>query len=398
MSRCSSHVLPCPIRVLAFFVSCLVSAALLVPSDAGADEAALSDDWSVFGDLPTLSCVEAMAVDGDGNMLYSRNGDTPMAMASITKVMTAVVALESGIPLDTVCTIPQEVAELDPASSVIGYAPGQTATLEELIWGLLVHSGNDAAVSIACTVAGSEADFVALMNGKAIELGLVSTHFANSHGLDADGHYSTAADLVSLGRYAMGIPLFASIVGSPSTTIDLDGQPTDFASTDALLNSYPGMRGIKTGYTFNAGCAFLGVASRGGQTIYVCVLGCETGEERWQDVSALLDWAFSHYPVERLLDGGAASMGYASFSDRFGWSLLVQVPVEADVRQSPFELDGDVDVSAEIDCGLLVVPGAEIGHISWLRDGDAVEARSVVVGDSLTGSSAFGPFCTPLFS
>ncbi len=358
-----------------------------MPLTAVADES----DWSVFEDHPDISCLEAMVVDGDGSMLYSRNGDSPMAMASITKVMTAVLALESGIPLDTVCTIPDEVQALDPVSAVIGYRPGDTTTFLELIRGLLVHSGNDAAVAIACTVSGSEAAFVSLMNSKAIELGLVNTHFSNSHGLDADGHYSTAADLIALGRHAMELPLFASIVGSPSVILDLDGEQVPFASTDELLNVYPGMRGIKTGYTANAGRAFLGCASRGGETIYLCVLGTESNEQRWADVEALLDWTFSHYPVEGLSAEAEAPMGYVDFEDRFGWVLPTEISAEASVRLSPFELSRDVDVAVE-ERGAIAGEGDQVGQVVWSENGSPVEARSIVAGEGLVEKSSFGPF------
>ncbi len=370
-------------------VASLVWAVLLLPVPYALADAV--DDWSVFDDRPNLACLEAMVVDGNGSMLYSRNGDSPMAMASITKVMTAVLALESGIPLDTVCTIPDEVQALDPASSVIGYKPGETTTFLELIRGLLVHSGNDAAVAIACTVSGSESAFVSLMNSKAIELGLVNTHFANSHGLDADGHYSTAADLIVLGRYAMEFPLFASIVGSPSVILDLDGQPTPFASTDELLNVYPGMRGIKTGYTANAGRAFLGCASRGGETIYFCVLGTDSNEQRWADVSALLDWTFSHYPVESLSAQAEAPMGYVDFEDRFGWAMPTEISAEASVRLSPFELDREVDVTVDA-LGDIAGPGDQVGQLLWSEEDSLVEARSVVVGDAIVAKESFGPF------
>ena len=374
---------------------CILLAAPCIPvSHAHADPVegtAAFDDWTVFDDLPELSCLEAMVVDGDGNMLYSRNGDSPMGMASITKVMTAVLALESGIPLDTVCTIPNAVQALDPVSSVIGYKPGEEVTFLELIKGLLVHSGNDAAVAIACTVSGSEEAFVSLMNSKAIELGLVNTHFANSHGLDADGHYSTAADLIVLGRYAMGFPLFASIVGSPSVTIDVDGQLTAFVSTDELLNVYPGMRGIKTGYTANAGRAFLGCASRGGETVYFCILGTESNEQRWADVWSLLDWTFSHYPVESLTVSAEAPMGYVDFEDRFGWVVPTEVSAEASVRLSPFELDRQVEVTVDPSDGIAGT-NDQVGQLVWSEEGVPVEARSVVTGDALVEKSSFGPF------
>lgn len=375
-------------RLLPAFLFALVLAGPSVPS------AAYADDWSVFGadDMPSIVATEAMLVDGDGNMLYSRNGDDRMSMASITKVMTAVVALESGVPLDTEFTITNSVTELDPVSSIVGYQPGERVTLSDMIHGLLVHSGNDAALSIAECVAGSESAFVAMMNSKALELGLVNTHFANPHGLDQEGHYSTAADLIALGRHAMAIPLFASIVGSPSTVIDINGTPTTFASTDELLNVYPGMRGIKTGYTYGAGRAFLGVASRGGQTIYVCVLGNEDNASRWTDVSTLLDWAFAHYPSTTVAETNLPITGYAEFQDRFGWVLPTTVEVDAEVRTSPFVIEPDLTVTVDIDGLAAAGVNEEVGQVSWYEGDGLVSSRTISTTGTLLEKSSFGPF------
>lgn len=355
---------------------------------------AQAEDWSVFGDdYPSISATEAMVVDGDGNMLYSRDSDVRMSMASTTKIMTAVVALESGIPLDTVYTVTDSVLALDPASSIVGYAPGQQVTLEELLRALLVHSGNDAALAIGECVAGSEQAFVAMMNAKAMELGLINTHYSNPHGLDQENHYSTAADLITLGRYAMQFPLFASIVGSPATVIDIAGQPTTFASTNELINVYPGMRGIKTGYTYGAGRAFVGVASRGGQTIYLCILGTESNEARWADTEALLNWAFSHYPEESLADADSPVFGYVDFADRFGWVMPTTVGVDVGVRTSPFEFDTELSTTSTVDTAP-ATPGESVGQIVWSEDGAIVESRTVTAGDELLEKSSFGPLAS----
>lgn len=378
-----------PFKPLHFLRACALG--MLVAGLLAHASAALAEDWSVFGDdYPSISAPEAMVVDGDGNMLYSRDGDVRMPMASTTKVMTAVVALESGLPLDTVYTVSDSVLALDPASSIVGYAPGQQVTLEELLRALLVHSGNDAALVIAECVAGSEDAFVAMMNTKAMELGLVNTHYANPHGLDQENHYSTAADLITLGRYAMQFPLFASIVGSPVTVIDVGGQPTSFASTDELLNVYPGMRGIKTGYTYGAGRAFLGVASRGGQTIYLCVLGTDSNETRWTDTRALLDWAFAHYPEKSLASSDDPVFGYVELEDRFGWVMPTTVGTDVSIRTSPFEMETEPLVDATVDT-TPSSPGDAAGQITWSEEGVIVESRTVTTTDQLIEKSSFGP-------
>lgn len=380
-------------------VAAVAGIALCALLALGHPAAALAEDYSVYGDTPNISATEAIVVDGDGTVLYSRNADTPMAMASITKVMTAVVALESGIPLDTTWTVTDSVTELDPASSVIGYQPGDQTTLNQLLHGLLVHSGNDAAVCIAELVAGSEESFVGLMNEKAAELGLANTHFANSHGLDADGHYSTAADLVALARRAMQLPLFASIVGAPSVDVEVSGVSTTFASTDILLTTYPGMRGIKTGYTANAGRAFLGLATRGDETVYVVVLGTNSEEQRWADTTALLDWAFAHCEEVELVSSSAAPLGYVANADRFGWSSATEGGGDA-VALTDLADGSEPSLSATVSGqdGSLHPSGEQIAQITWTDEGGStVSSRSVRTSDAIVPTQTFGPFVSDDF-
>ncbi len=364
-----------------------------------ADTAAASGPAAVVdtGSAPAVTATEAIVVDGDGNVLYALNANTRMSMASITKVMTAVVALESGIPLDTPWTITDSVSELDPVSSVVGYQPGDRTTLGEMLHGLLVHSGNDAALSIAECVAGTEEAFVEMMNAKAAELGLDDTHFENSHGLDAYGHYSTPSDLVELGRYAMRYPLFASIVGSTATEIAIGGVPTRFTATDALLNSYPGMRGIKTGTTAGAGEAFLGLATRGGVSLYVVVLGCASDADRWADTRALLDWGFAQCGSEQVASADASAVaGYLPFADRFGWSVSTSVSADGTLLSSPFDQASAATVEADV-APVATGTGTEAGTIVWSDGGSTVLARTVTTGDGLVATAAFGPFVSDVF-
>ncbi len=376
----------------AVLCACLTAAAMLSHvSFAHADETS-----ATIGE-PVITAAEAIVVDGDGNVLYSQNADTPMSMASITKVMTAIVALESGVSLDTPWTITSSVNELDPASSVVGYQPGDETTLGEMLRALLVHSGNDAALSIAECIAGSEEAFVEMMNAKALELGLSNTHFANSHGLDAYGHYSTAADLVVLGRYAMQFPLFASIVGSTTTEVSIGGVQTTFTATNALLNAYPGMRGIKTGTTAGAGEAFLGLATRGGVSLYVVVIGCTSDADRWSDTRTLLDWGFAQCDTTQVVSQDASAIaGYLPFADRFGWSVATTVSADGTLLSSPFDQDGQATAEADVSASATEVSG-EVGTIVWTEDGSTVLARTVTTGGELLSSIAFGPFVSDVF-
>lgn len=374
-------------------LACAYAPVALADEAAAAEETAAPAvvDWSAFGDADTtyVDCVEAILVDGDGNVLFSRSGDVPMAMASVTKVMTAVVALESGLSLDTPIVATESV--WDVYGQTVGLVPGETYTLGELLRGLLVHSGNDAAVCIAEGVAGSLDAFVALMNEKAAELGMVGTHYVNPHGLDADGHQSTPADLVTLARYAMNNATFQTIVGSTWATMTISGEEVTFTSTDELLDVYPGMRGVKTGYTDAAGRAFLGTATRGGVDLYVCVLGCGSDEQRWADVSRLLDWGFSHYDEETLVEEGTV-VGYVASADRFGWTLPVTASSTATRRTSPFGDDGAHLEDALVASDGLIASGAAVGPLVWDDAAGEYVASTVAAADgSPVASAAFGP-------
>ena len=262
----------------------------------------------------------AMVVDAQGDVLYEKNPDEEINMASVTKVMTAVVALESGVSLDTVCTL--SAPSLDENAMVAGYQTGDTSTLRDLLRAALVYSANDGAYEVAVAVAGSEQAFVQMMNDKAAELGMNSTHFENSHGLDADGHHSTVHDLTILARYAMTKhPFIADTVRQTEVTVPIGGNNVTLPTVDTLLSSYPGLLGIKTG-AGNYVTSFLGCARRNGVTLYTSVLGCKTKEGRFADTASLLDWAFGTYDAHSYANPRLRE-GSRTFAYNFAFSCVV---------------------------------------------------------------------------
>jgi D-alanyl-D-alanine carboxypeptidase len=172
-------------------------------------------------------------------------------------------------------------------ATVMGLKPGQRLSLTDLIGGMMMRSGNDAAITIAEAVAGSEEAFADLMNQKAAALGLEDTHFANSHGLDDPQHYTSAFDIAVLGQQLLRNPRLAQIVESKSYTPNWDGG--SLQNINLLLGNYPGAIGIKTGYTDLAGATIVGAAERDGRRLVVSVL---QSSDPYVDASALLDWAF----------------------------------------------------------------------------------------------------------
>lgn len=344
---------------------------------------------------PTLSEGQSAAVmDADGNLIYGYNEYDEVPMASITKIMTAMVAIDMDVPEDTVVTIVSSDMPSDAQSA--GFEAGSTVTFDELMQAMLVYSANDAAYNIACYVAGSEDNFVALMNAKANEIGLEHTHFANSHGLEEDGHYSCAADLVTMGRYALeNYPEIAELVTQESCTISVNGSYVTFESTDELLGSYPGACGIKTGHTAY-GYSFLGSCERDGLQIYTCVLGCDTSDGRFNDTRTLWDWAFGTYYPSRTFATTSMNIDLVPYADHYGYWIVVKADQD---------LTGFIDTDGEdltwsrtsIESGLAVLPGQPYAVITW-KQGDRVVAKgSFSTSTQVIHAPYFGRLTTWLF-
>lgn len=228
-----------------------------------------------------VSATAAVLMDADmGQVLYEKNGDRQMLIASTTKIMTALVVLEHAAPDDVITVMPDHMAE----GSSMYLRAGETLRVEELLYGLLLCSGNDAALALT-ECAGGLTPFVALMNEKASALGMAHTSFANPNGLDADGHYSTARDMAVLAAAAVENPTFRRICSSRSVTI---GQRT-MENHNRLLRQVEGCVGLKTGYTQAAGRTLVSCTERDGCRLVAVTL--QDGND-WADHAALYDYGF----------------------------------------------------------------------------------------------------------
>ncbi|MCI1665364.1 MAG: D-alanyl-D-alanine carboxypeptidase [Atopobiaceae bacterium] len=336
----------------------------------------------------------AIVCDDAGNVLWSKDADAEMPMASITKIMTAMVALDSGVSMDTVCQLGD--LTLDENAQLAGYKSGTTATFGDLMRVMLVYSANDAATYVAREVAGSEDAFVDLMNQKAQELGMTHTHFKNVHGLEEDGHYSSASDLVIMGRYAMlNYPFIRKMVHTSPITVDVNGVATSFETTDELMGLYDGMLGIKTG-AIDGSYTFLGCSSRDGVTLYTAVLGCSTKWGRFQDTENLMDWAYDTYS-DRTLASPASGVVIYPFAYHFGYSCVLTADSKTDGMVWP---DGeDVTYTKVIaKSGTLTVPSSTLGVCLWTQSGRVVGATSYTTSAKLVRTPSFGPFNSLLFT
>lgn len=252
------------------------------------------------GESFRVAAKAAIIIEADtGRVLYAQNSDEMLPMASTTKLMTCLLALENG-DLSSRITAPAEASGV-PGTSIY-LTEGETLTLEQLLYGLMLRSGNDAATAIGIHIGGSTQEFVAMMNARAAELE-IDASFKNPHGLDAEGHAASAAALAGIMREALKNEDFRRIVGTQKKLIPWEGNEYSrvLYNKNRLLSSYEGAIGGKTGYTGDAGRCLVFAAERRNMTLIGCVLNCST----WFDTAErLLDYGFENYESVQIFEAG----------------------------------------------------------------------------------------------
>ncbi len=239
---------------------------------------------------PEVSAQAMVLINGTtGSILCEKNAHKPMPMASTTKIMTAVLLLES-VELNKTIVVTQEMVTVEGSS--MGLLPGDTVSYKALLAGLMLSSGNDAANAIAISLAGSLETFAEWMNEKAVELKMLGTHFVTPSGLDAEEHYSTAYDMAILTAYAMRMPAFFEVVSSKSATVQYGEPPNKrvLYNHNKLLNLYDGVCGVKTGYTKKSGRCLVSAAKKEDSFLIAVTLNAS---DDWNDHIALYDYGFS---------------------------------------------------------------------------------------------------------
>lgn len=322
---------------------------------------------------PTLSAASAILVDGgSGRVLFSQNADEERAIASITKLMTALVAVESTADLSQEVTVKREYTLTEGSSMYLKV--GEKLTLEDLLYGLLLVSGNDAALAVAGFCAGDVETFVEWMNQKAEELGMEHSHFSNPNGLSSDDHYSTAADMAKLARVVMDNEILAKIVSTKSITIGT----RSLTNHNKLLWQYEGCVGMKTGYTDKAGRTLVSSAERDGQRLIAVTL-CDPND--WRDHAALFDYGFEEWPGAML-----AAAGKDVRSLPVTGALVRFVPVRTESGVS-YPLGAGERVTARIDLPETVKApveeGAIAGSLTFYMDGEPIGSTYLVYSRSV---------------
>lgn len=315
-----------------------------------------------------VSAQGAVVMDADtGEVLFEQNADARLPMASTTKIMTALVALGEG-NLDRTYTVKAEYAQVEGSSMYL--REGETLTLRDTLYGLMLESGNDAAVAIAGEC-GGYGNFVQKMNDKAAELGLTDTHFDNPNGLPSDTHYTTARELAEITAAALRDPVFRQIVSTGTYTV---GERT-LSNHNRLLSMYDGAIGVKTGYTRAAGRCLVSAAERNGRTLIAVTLN---DPDDWNDHMAMLDAGFAQYEEVTLHEAGDEITTLRVFGgDVDSVPLVAQNTVTAYLLPGEREKIQTVRYGEKI-CYAPVVRTANAGQIEY-RIGDKALARDALV-------------------
>ncbi|MEG1072378.1 MAG: D-alanyl-D-alanine carboxypeptidase family protein [Oscillospiraceae bacterium] len=326
----------------------------------------------------STSAASAILVEAEsGRVLFAQNQHEKRPIASITKLMTALLVAEHTPDFGELVTVPYE-ATLAEGSSLYLKA-GEKLSVEELLFGLMLHSGNDAAIALAVHLCGSTARFVAAMNARAGELGMKNTHFATPNGLVDTDNYSTAYDMSLLARACGDNELVAAVMGTKTVTFG----PRTFVNHNKLLWRYEGCTGMKTGYTAMAGRTLVSCATRGGQTLIAVTLH---DRNDWQDHAKLLDYGFANFPRIQLARTGKLCRRVAV---QGSFIPTVLVATEGDAF---YPLTAADRVTARWDLPshvtAPVTAGQRLGKLTYLLDGVPIASTNLVAATSAPDNRA----------
>ena len=333
------------------------------------------------------------------NIIYGKNENNKVKMASTTKIMTAIVVLENA-SLDKTVEVSKKAA--GTGGSRLGLKTGDKITMRDLMYGLMLCSGNDAAVCLAESVAGSVAEFANLMNAKAQELGLSNTHFESPHGLDSDEHYTTAYELAILSDYALNNSTFFNIVGTKNYTVTINGSPKNLSNTNELLGNLNGVYGIKTGFTNGANRCLVTACKRDNMDIICVVLGADTKKFRTQDSIKLIEYTFKNFEylnIKNVATSSVFNWGHENpdfFSIEKGNSNNLEIAIDSSIDETPIipvrkELINDIETYISLESYLRapVNKGECIGTLKISSQGNVIAEFNLLCGNTIEKNNIF---------
>lgn len=332
-----------------------------------------------------------------GKVLYEKDADTPRRPASVTKIMTILLAYEAvrdgAATMDDMVTVSKNAAGY--GGSTILLEEGEQIKLSNLIKGMCIASGNDAAIATSEYIGGSQEGFVEMMNKRAEELGMKNTHFVNPCGLDADGHVTTARDIALMSRELM--TQFPEVTEYTTTWHEMmphvwrsgPGE-TDMANTNKLIQSYEGMTGLKTGFTRLAKYSLSATATRGDLALIAVVMGAETKDDRSSDVTAMLNYGFGSYTLQTVeTDGQAAGNVKVKGGMQSEVGSLVQGNLQLlspkTAQTDPSSLETRIDLAPSVEAP--VAAGDPLGTITYLQNGEEVGTLPLIAASDVEKSS-----------
>lgn len=333
-------------------------------------------------DLPASSYI-LMEAD-TGKVLTEKNPDEKMSPASMTKIMTMLLLIEKvelgDISLDDMVTVSKHANSM--GGSQIWLNVGEQMSVGDLLKAIAVNSANDAAVAIAEHVAGSEENFVDLMNKKANELGMVNSHFCNASGLDADGHFSTARDISIVGKELLKHSMITKYTSIYMDSLK-DGK-IELVNTNKMVRFYEGCNGLKTGTTDNAGSCLCCTATRNNMTLIAVSMGSKTSKDRFNTCRTLLDYGFAGW---ELVVPDLSSLNINSINVVNGKKHSAKIKIESDVSSVLVPKNNSNKIETKLEMGDYIEAPAEygkfIGKVSFLLEGKEILSSNIVVDDNV---------------
>jgi len=324
-------------------------------------------------------------------IIWGKNETTKKAMASTTKIMSAIIVLENS-NLSDVVTVSKKAASI--GGSRLKINTGDKITVNDLLYGLMLRSGNDAAVALAEYIGGSIEGFATLMNNKAKELGLNNTNFVTPHGLDNENHYTTAYELAILTDYALNNKTFAKIVNTKVATISINGNIRNIYNTNELLGNMSGVNGVKTGFTNGAGRCLVTSCTRDNNQIITVVLGCDTKKQRTSDSTKLIEYAFKNYTrinleekIQEEFENWKQINSKRIYIDKASKQEMSLKLEEITRKSIPIKIGEEKDISIEINAiynyEAPIEKGRKIGNLIVKNNEEIIETIDIICDEQV---------------